>query len=425
MSVLLYLCLLWMLFNSCLAGPKQVSVTSIKCSEHLCEALNYPDVSEVAYFTTQIARELDNQTSLVLRNSNLNQLPLNVFQILNKLEHLDVQGCQVQHVAAECFESATKLKILQLAGNLISKLDAANFALATELEELNLADNRLDNLPAKAFSGLHKLRQLWLQDNRLRQLPTGIFTDLQQLQQLNLDNNQLTELPEELCAGQLQLQLFSARGNRLKRIAANAFPFVQRLVISDNPQLRRLHLAGHIRELQADNCPLESLQVDQAELLEQLLLSNSQLQSLEFLHNASSLLDLDLTGLEQLPAMPNPWPAQQLKRLSISYANGSNWPDQMLTQLPELKVLDVWHNQQREIYIKDDFGQLKSHYIDDTGSLCAQLEQFVGDTALPKHITIFDNEVDNHEAYSMECPGVEVAQADELVWFEDDFDSLT
>ncbi|XP_043864346.1 carboxypeptidase N subunit 2 [Drosophila mojavensis] len=425
MSVLFYLCLFWLLCNSCLAKPKQVSVTSIKCKGYLCEELNYPDVSEVAYFTAEITKELDNQTTLVLRNSHLSRLPLNVFRTLDKLEHLDVQGCQVQHVAAECFESATKLKTLQLAGNLISKLNSANFALATELEELNLADNRLDNLPARAFAGLHKLRQLWLQDNQLQQLPAGIFTDLQQVQQLNLDNNQLTELPEELCAEQAQLQQFSARGNRLKRIAANAFPSVQRLIISDNPQLHRLHLAGHIRELQADNCPLESLQLDQADQLEQLLLSNTRLQSLEFLRNASSLLDLDLTGLDQLPAIPDPWPAQQLKRLSISYANDSNWPDQILKQLPELKVLDVWHNQQREIYIKDDFGPLNSHYIDNTDSLCGQLEQFVGDATLAKHITIFDNEVDNQAAYSMQCPGVEVAQAEELIWFEDDADSLT
>lgn len=427
MSTLSYFCLLmWMLFNSCVAGPKEVAVISFKCNGYLCEELNYPLDSEVAYFTKDITKKLNSYTTLVLRNSHLNQLPLNVFQTLDKLEHLDVQNCQVQHVAAKCFEGAVKLKILQLSGNLISKLDAASFALATELEELNLADNQLADLPAKTFAGLHKLRQVWLQGNRLQKLPAGVFGQLSQLQQLNLDYNQLSELPGGLCADQVQLQQFSARGNRLKQIAANAFPYVQRLTISDNPQLHRLHLTGHIRELQADNCPLQSLQLDQPELLEQLLLSNSQLQSLDFLRNASSLLDLDLTGLDQLPALPNPWPAQQLKRLSISYANFTNWPDQMLTQLPELKVLDIWHNQQREIYIKEDFGQLNSHYIDDTNSICAQLEMFVGDTTLPKHVTIFDNEViSNTGAYSMECPGVELAQAEELVWFEDDFDSLT
>ncbi|EDV93607.1 GH18186 [Drosophila grimshawi] len=396
----LYL-LLWLMLNSCEASPRQVSVKTLKCTENLCEELNYPLETEVAYFTEEIAKKLDRYTELVLRNSHLRQFPLNVFKTLEQLEHFDVQDCKVQQVAPECFEGATNLKILQLADNLIDSIDASTFALATKLEILDLANNKLQRLPSKTFAALAKL------------------------QQLNLDHNQLAELPAQLFANQLDLQLFSARGNRLKHIAANALPTVQRLIISDNPQLKRLHLAGNIRILQADNCHLQSLKFDQPEQLQQLLLSNSQLQNLDFLHNAINLLDLDLTGLTKLPAMPKPWPAQHLERLSISYENSTNWPDQTLSELPELKVLDIWHDQQREIYIKEGFAQLNNHNIDDNVGLCAQLELFLGDSTLPKHINVFDSQLDHPEGYAMQCPGVELSEPEELLWFDADFDSLT
>ncbi|KAH8310843.1 hypothetical protein KR044_003188, partial [Drosophila immigrans] len=357
-SVCYYLYLLWMLLmlshNSSEAAPKQVSVSSLECNENLCAELNYPLESQVAYFTNEIGEKLGNYTTLVLHNSQLTHLPLNVFKTLKQLETFDVYGCEVRHVARECFRSAANLKKLQLGGNLISSLDGDTFALASQLEELELGDNELQQLPAKLFFGLRQLRKLSLQGNRLKVLPTDVFVQLQHLQHLNLDYNQLTKLPAGLCGKQHELQDFSARGNQLQQVATDALPTVQRLSLSDNPQLHTLHLRGNIRELQANNCNLKSLKLDQVEQLEQLQLANSQLRSLDFLRNARSLLELDLSGLEQLPTVPDPWPAKQLERLSISRDNDGDWPEAIIMQMPQLKYLDVLRNGEREIFLIDD-----------------------------------------------------------------------
>ncbi|XP_051862500.1 carboxypeptidase N subunit 2 [Drosophila albomicans] len=407
MCCYLYLYLLWMWLmmglNSCEstvknAAPKQVSVSRLECNENLCTELNYPLDSQVAYFSNEIGKTLGNYTSLVLHNSQLTHLPLNVFQTLKQLETLDVYGCEVQHVTRECFRSAGKLKKLQLGGNLISKLDGDTFALATQLEELELADNELQELPAKLFSGLRQLRKLLLQGNRLKVLPTDAFVQLQHLQHLNVDYNQLTKLPAGLCGKQEELQDFSARGNQLQQVAGDAFATVQRLCLSDNPQLHTLHLKGKVRQLEANNCNLKSLKLDQAQQLEQLQLSNSKLRNFDFLRSAQNLLELDLSGVEKLPVLPNPWPAKLVERLSISRDNPGDWTDKIISQMPQLKYLDVLRNGEREIFLIDDDDD-NVEQLDDNDWLC--------------------------DKQTGECPTVEVGEADELLWTGDGFETIS
>lgn len=385
------------MLNSCKANLKQVSVYSIECNENLCKKLSYPLETQVAYFTNEISKKLDNFTTLVLHNSLLTHFPLNVFKTLKQLENLDVYDCKVQHVSRECFQAAGNLKKLQLGGNLISTLDGNTFALATQLEELGLADNELQELPAKLFSNLKKIRRLSLQGNRLQSLPAEAFTQLKHLRYLNLDYNQLTKLPASLCGNQQELEEFSARGNHLQQIADNSFSTVQRLIVSDNPQLHTLHLTGNIRQLQANNCELKSLKLDHPQRLDQLQLSNSRLRSLDFLHNANNLLELDLSGLEQLPDLPNPWPAKQLERLSISRNKVGDWPEKMISQLSQLKYLDILQNNEREIFVKDeDTDELTT--VDDNDWMCDD---------------------------TLGCPTVEVGEADELLWTGDGFEKLS
>ncbi|XP_034485216.1 platelet glycoprotein V [Drosophila innubila] len=398
-SVCFYLYLLWMMLmmrlNSCQSNPKPESVYSLECNENLCAELNYPLDSQVAYFKSEITKKLGNYTTLVLHNSQLTHLPLNVFKSLKQLENFDVYGCQVQHVARECFQAAANLKKLQLGGNLISHLDGDTFALASQLEELGLADNELQHLPAKLFSGLRKLRKLSLQGNQLQNLPADAFTQLKHLRYLNLDYNQLTKLPASLCGNQQELEDFSARGNNLQQIADNAFSTVQRLILSDNPQLHTLHFTGDIRQLQANNCELKSLKLDQPQQLKQLLLSNSKLRSLDFLRNANNLLELDLSGLEELPALPTPWPAKQLERLSISRNKAGDWPEKMISQMPQLQYLEILQNDEREIFVKDVDND---EHLDDNDWLC-----------------------DDKQG----CPTVEVGEADELLWTGDGFEKIS
>lgn len=416
MSLCYYLAvyLLWMLSCSdCWASPEKVIVKSLECIENVCEELNYPLDSQVAYFSNEISSKLGNYTTFVLHNSQLNHLPLNVFRSLKNLANFDVYDCEVRHVSHECFRGAINLRMLQLGGNLIEHLDADTFSLATQLEELGLADNKLEELPAKGFNGLTKLQKLSLQGNRLKMLSADVFSQLKHLQYINLDYNQLTKLPAKLCADQQDLQYFTARGNELKEVASNTFFVLQRLVLSDNPQLQSLHLSAKIHQLQIDDCELKSLRLDKPQELQQLLLSNSRLSSFDFLRNAKNLLELDLSGLKRLPTLPLPWPAQKLERLTISQTSFGDWPEKMLSQLKQLKYLDILHDQEHEIYVKDEdqFGQQQSEQLEDSDWICAQLQLLKGDAS-------------NSWDYAKRCPVLEEEDADELLWTGDGFEII-
>lgn len=402
---------LWM-FNGvdCGPSPAKVFVKSLECIENLCEELNYPLDSQVAYFMNEISQKLGNYTTLVLHNSQLTNLPMNVFKTLDRLENFDVYDCEVRYVSRECFQGADKLRLLQLGSNSIEQLAADTFSLAPQLEELGLADNWLEELPANGFTGLTKLQKLWLQGNRIKTLSSHAFSQLKQLQYINLDFNQLTKLPVQLCADQIELRDFTARGNELQQ----AFSIVQRLVLSFNPQLQSLYLTAKIEELQIEDCGLKNLRLDNPQELRQLLLSNTKLQSLEFLRNAKNLLELDLSGeLVKLPALPQPWSAEKLERLTISQTSFADWPEKMLSQLKQLKYLNILHDQKPEIFIKDEdhFGQQKSEQLDDNDWICAQLQ-------------LLKDDANNSWDYAKRCPLLEEEDADELLWTGEGFEII-
>lgn len=393
---------------------EKVFVKSLECIENLCEELNYPLESQVAYFENDISNDLGNYTTLVLHNSQLNHLPMNVFKTLEKLENFDVYDCEVRYVKRECFQGARNLRILQLGSNLIDQLAADTFSLAPQLEELGLADNQLSELPPKGFLGLAKLQKLWLQGNRIKTLSSDVFSHLKQLQYINLGYNILKKLPAKLCADQKDLKDFTAQGNELQEVASNAFSIVQRLVLSYNPQLQSLYLTGKIEELQIENCGLKNLRLANPQELRQLLLSNSRLQSLDFLRNASNLLELDISGEMGLPALPQPWTAKKLERLTISQMSFAYWPETVLSQLKELKYLNILHDQKPEIFIKDEdqFGQQKSEQLDDNDWICAQLQLLKDDER-------------NSWDYAKRCPVLEEEDADELLWTGDGFETIS
>ncbi|ALC45704.1 CG5810, partial [Drosophila busckii] len=398
----------FLLLISCVASQnavQQVGVAELKCVQQVCEMLHFKTETEVAYFELELQQQLgSNLTELKLRNSELSRLPLNVFQTLPQLQSFDAYGCGVQHVAAQCFEGAAQLLSLQLGGNAIAQLEDHNFALATQLQQLLLADNQLQQLPAAAFAGLTQLQVLQLQGNRLKRLPSQIFAPLVELQFINLDFNRLRKLPPNLCSQQRKLIEFSARNNRLQHVASNAFNKLQRLILNNNDQLQSLVINATLLQLQADNCQLVDLHLQQPQLLQQLLLSHSRLRSLQFLQNATALLDLDLSGLQQLPEMPQPWPAKQLERLSIDANNFTDWPTKLLLELPKLQVLEVWQQGERQVYVRD----LNNHqaYADNNNWLCAQLELLLSGELLPQDLTIFNDAAASSGFNSDNCPHV-------------------
>jgi len=389
--------------------PEEVAVDYLDCRENTCTKLDYPLPSEVAIFTGEVTKDLRDYESLILHSSNLANLPRKIFLNLPQLVELDVLECDLQRIERECFKGSKNLRRVNFGGNSLRVLDSNTFELATQLEELNLSDNQLEDLPNTIFLPLKKLQKINLSNNQIKAISPYTFSQLGSLKSINLDSNQLRELPGELFRDQQKhLTQFSARSNQLERIPSNIFSEVELLILSFNPELKRLHLTANIDELQATNCGLESVKLDgrvigvqlednlklkelkiaHPEDLEQLYVANTNLTRLDFLSKASKLVDLDLTGIENLSDLPKISSARGLERLSFTYDNMTADHMDMLPQLKDLNYLEITHDKVREIYIKDldeDF------FVEEAELNCGQLADLLEFVELPKDTTILED----------------------------------
>ncbi|XP_062459206.1 uncharacterized protein LOC134155747 [Pezoporus occidentalis] len=160
---------------------------------------------------------------LSLSSNKLQELPVQVFEPLGKLESLLLSSNQILQVEPSHFSHLSNLKELQLHGNNLQELKEGVFDHLTSLTKLNLARNDIDHLPRRAFERLARLQVLRLYENRLRQIPVGTFDGLPELQELGLHQNQLETLSPELFVHNGNLQKLYLSNNLLVTLPSGVF----------------------------------------------------------------------------------------------------------------------------------------------------------------------------------------------------------
>jgi Leucine-rich repeat (LRR) protein len=170
--------------------------------------------------------------SLKLENivGNTTTLPENLFQGLNKLEHLELISLWLTELDETIFSNGLgKLKVLELKYNYFSTLPEKIFQRQHKLETL-IIKNGHDNdniptfiLPEQIFQGLTNLRHLDLSTSKLFKLPEHIFQGLTNLQHLNLSYSKLETLPETVFQGLTHLQKLELDGNFIITLPAMIF----------------------------------------------------------------------------------------------------------------------------------------------------------------------------------------------------------
>uniref|UniRef100_A0A673Z4S6 Uncharacterized protein n=1 Tax=Salmo trutta TaxID=8032 RepID=A0A673Z4S6_SALTR len=83
---------------------------------------------------------------------------------------------------------------LHLDGNWLTDLPGKLFEVMSKLEVLNLSHNNISKVEPKALAGLVNLRELDLSYNRLQSLPPHLLDDLKKLSILKLRGNTLRDL---------------------------------------------------------------------------------------------------------------------------------------------------------------------------------------------------------------------------------------
>lgn len=205
--------------------------------------------------------DVSNITALELRSTNVH-LPLNIFQNLRELEHLELSSNNLSHLASGIFRNQHKLKRLNLWSNNLRNLTKDSFVGASSVTELDLSANNIEVLQSSVFDHFPQMENINLNGNRFTELPVGLFNVNKKLRKFRLVNNRidlkalpsgllahqpeleevmircnLQIVPEDLFNGSSKIQNISLQSNRLATLPAQIFSGLTNLMnldLSDN-----------------------------------------------------------------------------------------------------------------------------------------------------------------------------------------------
>lgn len=240
---------------------------------------------------------------------------------------LHLQGAGLPSFPIQLAPRLNKLESLNLSGNFLNFLPC-EISFLTSLKDLRIDDNQISLIPAELFNLLPiTLTTLSCANNSIESLPESI-NRLTALEYLDLRNNNLLATP---------LINFCPRLNHLD--LSNNRIFDLNVDFSTCPSLGFLDLSCN-----NISCLPESIETLTDVVL--LKLSNNKLTTLPHLRNMTTLLSLDISGLDSLTGNLLPLETAQiasLQHLNLRNMKLKGFPPTV--NLPRLLSLDLSHNE--------------------------------------------------------------------------------
>ncbi|XP_030573598.1 insulin-like growth factor-binding protein complex acid labile subunit [Drosophila novamexicana] len=301
---------------------------------------------------------------LLLGNSRMRVLPVELLRQAPNLRSLLVQNCSVYHVNKEDFQATPQLRELLLQRNHIARLKEQQFGTLQQLQVLQLDHNIIQVVHANAFEGLAQLQLLGLQGNGITQLMEGAFGALTNLRHLDLSDNEIRQINGQTFAGNGKLQTLLLSGNQLAQFEPNSLAALSQLRLLDLSncgQLEELHLLGAQRLL-LEGSGVRRLIIDGGVI--NLQAGKNTLTQLS-IGDKSAVIELDLHG-NQLSGnatwslLQGMWNLQRLD-LAKNQIESLSSADSLSLLLPSLTHLNLAHNQLRSL--PPDTALLPTHLL--------------------------------------------------------------
>lgn len=200
---------------------------------------------------TRLPAAYGNATDLLVINSQLDTIDNDAFEVLGRLETLELNGNRLKDISRAALSPLKGLTKLDLSDNKLVKLPGGMFADLGKLNELRLDRNsmdfdeqsfegadsltkftcndcRLHTVPAKSLRRIKNLRHLELNQNQLQHLDEDAFGDLgkdggHRLLHLSLDNSNLESIDKAAFRPFSALQQLNLGHNRLKSVSVGTF----------------------------------------------------------------------------------------------------------------------------------------------------------------------------------------------------------
>ncbi|XP_055316823.1 protein artichoke [Sitodiplosis mosellana] len=274
----------------------------------------------------------------------LNRLEVGVFQNLDLLHTLNVNGNGISWVHLRAFSNLPTLNSIDLSHNEISDAGMIGRAIKDlpKLEVLKLDRNFITTLSEGTFVDLEYLKELYLNDNSIAEIHHGAFHKMPRLKLLHLENNFLRRVhPESF------LQT-SGSGVEYLHLQYNEISNIEEVksLLDALPMLKFLDLSYN----KLETVPFGSLRGHGS--LEQLCLDHNYISRIErdAFMAMPGLRELRLKNNSLTENTPLPfWNLPGLKGLDLSENNISVLNDTLLIGLPSLRRLDLSNNKLSEI----------------------------------------------------------------------------
>ncbi|KAE8573054.1 chaoptin [Halyomorpha halys] len=313
---------------------------------------------------------------IILSNNRIHSVQDKVFSKMNTtLEDLNLDFNELDEIPINAIQYLEKLKILSLNKNQISSVVVNWSNLMNTVKELSLGGNEIENLPLKPEFSLMNMKALLtvnLAENALLTLEANSLP--MSLTVLNASSNNIKEFPQFLLNNLQELQYFSLSNNFIESILTHNYEGkinLEELDLSRNlieSVGKWFHQTVKVKKLNLNNNKIHSVDKD--------ALSGLECRKIDFSYNKLSKLDdgvfsglqdslefIDLSGNRFIKLPDALKSLKSLQTLKFDY-NSLLKLKSSLSSLNGLKKLTLAGNK-ITVFPYESLGSLKSlHHLD-------------------------------------------------------------
>lgn len=188
----------------------------------------------------EAGRTNDDVRNLVFEDSEINQIPGNIFQVFRNIQAIGASNSGITDLTANDFNFARTLAALFINNNRLTRLTGTPFffnIIRTTVTHLNFYSNRIEFIGDTFFNGLANLRYLSLGGNALTSLTPQNMAPLVALQSLLVSFNQIESLSPRMFSTNRQLEIVAFEFNNITALGPGIF--------DDLPSIEFIGLLGN------------------------------------------------------------------------------------------------------------------------------------------------------------------------------------
>lgn len=171
--------------------------------------------------------------NLVFEDSDINQLPSNIFQVFPNIQAIGASDSGITQITPNDFNFARRLAAIFVSNNQITRLTGTPFLFVftrISITHLNFYSNRIEMIANNFFNGLENLRYLSLGGNSLTTITPQMMAPLGNLRQLLASFNQIETLSPRTFANNRYIHVIGLEFNNITALGPGIFDVLPSIV---------------------------------------------------------------------------------------------------------------------------------------------------------------------------------------------------